>query len=122
MTESPTWPSEWLRGVLGPAVLSIVADGETYGYLVAQRLAEAGLGVVKGGTLYPLLTRYETDGLLQSTWREGEGGPGRKYFALTPAGRTEVERIRRDWQLFATAAGTAIAGTTSPPTTTGEGP
>jgi len=119
MTESPTWPSEWLRGALGPAVLSIVADGETYGYLVAQRLAEAGLGVVKGGTLYPLLTRYEADGLLQSTWREGDGGPGRKYFTLTTAGRIEVDRIRREWPLFTAAAGSAIAGTNN--TTTGEG-
>jgi PadR family transcriptional regulator PadR len=54
LMENSNWPAEWLRGALTAAVLSIVSEEETYGYLVAQRLSEGGLGVVKGGTLYPL--------------------------------------------------------------------
>ena len=53
-------PTEWLRAVLSLAVLSIVAEGETYGYAVAQRLQAAELGEIKGGTLYPLLNRLES--------------------------------------------------------------
>ena len=48
------WPAEWLRGVLELCVLAVVAEGETYGYAVISRLREAGLGTVKGGTLYPV--------------------------------------------------------------------
>jgi len=94
------WPGEWLRGVLELCVLGVLADGPTYGYAIAQRLADAGLGTVKGGTLYPLLARLDADGLVQSSWHAGEGGPGRKYFALTAAGRRELSARARLWGQF----------------------
>ena len=93
-------PTEWLRAVLPLAVLSAVAEEETYGYAVAQRLQTAGLGAVKGGTLYPVLNRLEADGLLTSSWREGVGGPGRKFFAATDAGRDHLQRRAAAWHTF----------------------
>jgi PadR family transcriptional regulator PadR len=93
-------PTEWLRAVLPLAVLAAVADEETYGYAVAQRLQAGGLGTVKGGTLYPVLNRLEADGLLTSSWREGVGGPGRKFFAATPAGRDHLARRSAAWHTF----------------------
>ncbi len=54
---SPSWPSEWLRGVLDLCVLRVLADGPTYGYAITTELARRGFGTVKGGTLYPLLGR-----------------------------------------------------------------
>jgi PadR family transcriptional regulator PadR len=105
MPEAP-WPSEWLRGVLSLCVLGVLADGPTYGYAISQRLAAAGLGAVKGGTLYPLLTRLEQDGLVESDWRAGEAGPGRKYFTLTPTGRTALTTRSRDWDRFVAATRT----------------
>ena len=97
-----------MRGVLSLCVLSIVADGETYGYAVAQRLQAAGLGTVKGGTLYPVLARLELDGLLVSNWREGAGGPGRKFFALTPAGGSALAERSNEWATFADRASALI--------------
>jgi PadR family transcriptional regulator PadR len=97
------WPAEWLRGALTLCVLGVLADGPTYGYAIGQRLAQAGLGTVKGGTLYPLLARLEKDGLVGSTWQVGEAGPGRKYFALTPAGHRELASRSRDWDRFVDA-------------------
>ena len=97
---APTWPGDWLRGVLELCVLGMLADGPTYGYAIAQRLAEAGLGVVKGGTLYPLLTRLETEELVEATWRAGDGGPGRKFFELTARGRAELARREVLWAEF----------------------
>ncbi|MBX6748876.1 MAG: PadR family transcriptional regulator [Micromonosporaceae bacterium] len=94
------WPGEWLRGVLELCVLGVLADGPTYGYAIAGRLAEAGLGTVKGGTLYPLLARLEGEGLVSSSWHAGEGGPGRKYFVLTAAGRRELRARARLWERF----------------------
>jgi PadR family transcriptional regulator PadR len=108
--EISQWPSEWLRGVLAAAVLSIVSEDETYGYLIGQRLAEGGLGTVKGGTLYPLLTRLEQDGDLTATWRGGDGGPGRKYYAITPAGQERLHSLRADWGIFSANATSIISG------------
>lgn len=98
-----------MRGVLSLCVLRVVADGPTYGYAIAGRLADAGLGAVKGGTLYPILTRLETDGLVTSSWEAGDGGPGRKFFTLTDAGaRTLAERTEQ-WQVFIQRAAALLA-------------
>ncbi len=100
MTEETRWPTEWLRGVLELCTLGILARGPAHGYAVAQQLEEAGLGSVKGGTLYPLLTRLEAAGLLTAAWEAGDGGPGRKVFQVTPAGRADLERRAALWDGF----------------------
>lgn len=105
---SDRWPTEWLRGVLSVSVLAIIADGDTYGYAIAQRLEEAGLGRIKGGTLYPLLSRHEENGLITSRWEDGDGGPGRKVFTLTPEGQHRLDRLRTDWAAFTIITGGLI--------------
>lgn len=103
-----TWPSEWLRGVLSLAVMRVLADGPTYGYAIASTLEEAGFGAIKGGTLYPLLSRLETAELVETEWREGEGGPGRKYFRLTATGRATYAAQATQWRDFAHHTATFI--------------
>lgn len=107
------WPSDWLRGILGLLVLRVLAEGPTYGYAIAVRLAEAGLGTLKGGTLYPLLSRFERDGLVTVDWRAGEGGPGRKYYLMTDRGHAELLVEGDRWARFAalTTAHVAPPGT-----------
>lgn len=95
-------PSEWLRGVLELCVLRVMADGPTYGYAIAADLAAAGFGDIKGGTLYPLLARLEKGALVSVEWRNGEGGPGRKYFTLTSAGRAQLDADLARWRVFST--------------------
>lgn len=97
------------------AVLSIVSEGETYGYEIAQRLAEGGMGTVKGGTLYPLLARLEQDGDVAATWRESVSGPGRKYYAITGSGRERLDDHRRDWAAFTRVSAAIINGTKETP-------
>lgn len=99
MSERPP-NSEWLRGVLETCVLQTMVAGPTYGYEITTRLADAGLGELKGGTLYPLLARLEKKGLVSVQWRAGEGGPGRKYFALTTEGDDELRQAKTAWQAF----------------------
>jgi PadR family transcriptional regulator PadR len=81
-------------------VLAVIAEEETYGYAIAQRLQAGGLGVVKGGTLYPVLNRLEQDGLVTSSWRDGVSGPGRKFFAATTAGRAYLAERTTAWRTF----------------------
>jgi len=109
MSDQP-WPSEWLRGVLEVCVLRVLADGETYGYAIASRLSDGGLGVVKGGTLYPLLSRLESAELVTVQWRAGDGGPGRKYYLLTDEGHQELQSTARQWSVFTDLTTGFIAG------------
>lgn len=104
------WPSDWLRGVLSLCVLRILAGGPTYGYAISVALQTAGLGLVKGGTLYPLLARLEANGFLSNEWHDGVGGPGRKYFSLTPAGQAELQRRSALWDEFTGRTGALLRG------------
>ena len=117
MSESG-WPSEWLRGALTLLVLRMLAPGPTYGYAVASALEERGFGKVKGGTLYPLLARLEADGLIGSRWEPGEGGPGRKYFSLSAAGRRHLDSEVRRWGEFSALVAALLHDDTAPPPTT----
>lgn len=94
------WPGEWLRGVLEVCVVRVLLDGPTYGYALSQELARAGLGRVKGGTLYPLLGRLEEARLVDVEWQPGEGGPGRKVYALTATGRRHAMDLAARWAAF----------------------
>ena len=85
---------------LSLCVLGALQGGPSYGYAIGQYLEQAGLGAVKGGTLYPLLGRLEAERLVEATWQVGESGPGRKYFALTSAGRDALHARARRWQEF----------------------
>ncbi len=112
---SDGYPSDWLRGVLGVAALRIVADGPTYGYALAVRLADAGFGQIKGGTLYPLLGRFEEAGHVTTEWREGDGGPGRKFYAITPSGLAALAEQTERWLSFSHTV-TALLTPTQTPT------
>lgn len=109
------WPGEWLRGVLSLCVLAVVADDDAHGYAIAARLQAAGLGKVKGGTLYPILARLEQEDLVSSSWQAGDGGPGRKVFAVTPAGRTALAERADEWDEFTRRAADLLAITRTRP-------
>lgn len=113
---------EWQRGLLSTCVLATLAQGSAHGYAVAQHLQRAGIGPVKGGTLYPVLNRLETEGAVTSVWREGQGGPGRKVFEITHAGRERLARMQLEWQPFASAVGELLGAPScrTPPASTSD--
>ncbi len=85
---------ELRRGVIVLAVLSRL-DEPQYGYSLIKRLAEGGLEIDQG-TLYPLLRRLESQGLLTSDWRI-EGERPRRYYVLSEAGRQLLPRLKEEW-------------------------
>lgn len=85
---------ELRRGVLVLAVLSRL-HAEAYGYALTKDLAAHGLEVDEG-TLYPLLRRLESLGLLESEWRVQSGRP-RRYYRASPDGRAAEEALWRHW-------------------------
>ena len=108
------WPAEWLRATLPLTVLAVVAEEGTYGYAIAQRLQAAGLGAGKGGTPYPVLHPPQPDGLVTSSWREGAGGPGRKFFTVTPHGRAHLAERAAAWHTFTERAAGLLPSVGSP--------
>lgn len=76
-------PAEWMRALLGLCTLRALEDGPSYGYAIIAEPEQACPGEVKGGTLYPVLTRYEGVGWVETERRAGTSGPDRKYFSLT---------------------------------------
>jgi PadR family transcriptional regulator len=91
---------ELRRGVIALAVLSQLQD-EQYGYSAMKVLADRGLNVDQG-TLYPLLRRLESQGLLESKWRLEDSRP-RRYYVISPRGRQVLHTLQQEWsQIVAT--------------------
>lgn len=85
---------ELRRGVIVLAVLNQL-DQEQYGYSLLKLLADKGLDVDQG-TLYPLLRRLETQGLLKSVWKIEESRP-RRYYVISTKGRELLPRLNEEW-------------------------
>jgi PadR family transcriptional regulator PadR len=82
-----------------------VLDGKPlYASDIIGELKEARMIVVEG-TLYPLLTRLKNDGLLTYKWEESSQGPPRKYYELTPEGRTFLGELETSWGELVEAVG-----------------
>lgn len=82
-----------------PLILSILADGESYGYAIVKRVGELSGGSLQWteGMLYPLLHRLERQGHIEGRWGEAENGRKRKYYRITKPGRAHLTEQRRQW-------------------------
>ena len=82
-----------------PLVLAILADGESYGYALLQRVRELSQGELEwtDGMLYPLLHRLCRLGYVTAEWRTPPGERRRRYYAITDDGRAALGEHRRQW-------------------------
>jgi PadR family transcriptional regulator PadR len=82
-----------------PLVLSVLTEGESYGYALIQRVRRLSGGKIEWteGMLYPVLHWMEKEKLIESEWREAETGRKRKYYRLRKEGRKELEHERERW-------------------------
>lgn len=90
---------ELRRGCLVVAVLAALR-GEEYGYSLRKRLAAEGLDVDEG-TLYPLLRRLESQGLLVSEWRED--GRTKRFYRLSSSGAVLLDQLLGEWRALDTS-------------------
>lgn len=88
----PRIERELMRGAGPLAVLKLLERREMYGYELVEALDKTTGGVLAMGqsTLYPMLYNLEAKGLIEASWRDGEGGRERKYYSLTGKGRTRL--------------------------------
>jgi DNA-binding PadR family transcriptional regulator len=83
-----------------PIVLAILAEGDSYGYAIIQRVRELSGGHMEwtDGMLYPVLHRLERLGHIEARWEIAESGRRRKYYRITSPGRDQLAEERRQWQ------------------------
>jgi DNA-binding PadR family transcriptional regulator len=82
-----------------PLLLSILAEGKSYGYEIIQKVRELSGGQIEwsDGMLYPVLHRLERDGLIDSEWQEADTGRQRKYYSINADGRKVLKTERLQW-------------------------
>src|SRR5580700_10725467 len=82
-----------------PLLLSILAERESYGYEIIQKVRELSGGEIEwsDGMLYPVLHRMERDGLIESEWKEADSGRQRKYYFISSSGRNVLKNERQQW-------------------------
>jgi PadR family transcriptional regulator PadR len=82
-----------------PLVLSVLTEGESYGYALIQRVRELSGGRIEWteGMLYPVLHWMEKEKLIESEWREAETGRKRKYYRLRREGRKALHEEKERW-------------------------
>jgi len=88
------------KGVVEYCVLGLLAREPMYGWQLADLLTGRGL-IASIGTLYPMLTRLRTGGLVSSFDQASDAGPVRKYYRLTSSGTKELDLFRKQWAPFA---------------------
>jgi PadR family transcriptional regulator PadR len=91
---------ELRRGSLVLAVLNALRK-EHYGYTLRKTLSEQGMAIDEG-TLYPLLRRLESQGLLVSEWREEEKR-NKRFYRLSAEGKTILKELLAEWQSINTS-------------------
>ncbi len=83
-----------------PIVLAILAEDDSYGYAILQRVRELSGGRMEwtDGMLYPVLHRLERLGHVEARWETAESGRRRKYYSITRAGKAQLAEDRKQWE------------------------
>jgi PadR family transcriptional regulator, regulatory protein PadR len=103
-----THDPQLLKGVLSLLLLQLLAERESYGYEVVQRLHEIGLADILEGTVYPALARLEREGRVSARLVSSNAGPARKYYRPTPAGYEALTAGTASWLSLADIVGSVL--------------
>jgi PadR family transcriptional regulator PadR len=104
--------AQLLKGTTTLLVLTVLRDGELYGYEIAQRIRErsGGAFIPSEGSLYPALHALEADGALEANWQDSDRGPRRRYYKITKNGLAMLEEHAQEWASFSLSMGQAVGG------------
>ena len=90
---------QYKKGILELCILSMLMKHERYGYEIAEQLSSHI--DIADGTVYPILRKLRGEGLLNTYLQEDSGGPPRKYYSLTKAGKATFLKERAEYIEFA---------------------
>jgi PadR family transcriptional regulator, regulatory protein PadR len=97
------WEVQLRKGCLELAILASLWGGKLYGLEILRRLESDSDLIVSEGTVYPLLSRLKSLGLMRSEWVESDAGHPRKYYALTAEGRRRAREMAEIWERFSSS-------------------
>ncbi len=82
-------------------ILSVLFQGDNYGYEILQKVKELSGGRIKWneGSIYPVLKKMEALGIIKSYWRMEENERPRKYYTLLEKGKSELENEKEEWNM-----------------------
>src|ERR1700678_268952 len=103
------WEVQLRKGCLALAILAALWDRRRYGLEILRQLESDSDLIVSEGTIYPLLSRLKTLGLVASEWVESEAGHPRKYYALTRAGKQRAVEMTATWTRFSSRMSKLLA-------------
>ncbi len=98
--------TQYKKGVLELCVLSLLKKQDRYGYEISDFLSKHI--DIADGTVYPILRKLKSDGLLTTYLQEESGGPPRKYYSLTKLGRESYKKDRDEYLNFARTVETML--------------
>jgi PadR family transcriptional regulator PadR len=103
-------PSDLIQGTLDLLILKTIALEPKHGWAIAKRIEQVSNDVlqVTQGALYPALHRLEQQGWLRAEWRASETGREAKFYTLTRAGRTQLDRELAQWERLSNAVALVI--------------
>jgi PadR family transcriptional regulator PadR len=98
-------PNDLVQGTLDLLILRTVASEPMHGWAIAKRIQQISHEVlqVQQGSLYPALHRLEQQGWIRAKWAESETGRQAKFYALTAAGRKQLEQESENWSRLSAA-------------------
>jgi transcriptional regulator len=98
-------PNDLVQGTLDLLILKTIALEPKHGWAIAKRIQQVSREVlqVQQGSLYPALHRLEQQGWIKASWGESETGRKAKFYALTRAGRTQMDREQANWERLSAA-------------------
>ena len=97
------WTSQLRRGVIELCLLQVLRQQPSYGYEIVTTLDALGPLAAGENTIYPLLRRLKSDGLLETFLRDSPNGPPRQYYRLTPDGRRRLAALEKEWTAMVSA-------------------
>ena len=109
-----THDPQLLKGVLSLLLLQLLAERESYGYEVVQRLHELGLTDILEGTVYPALTRLERESRVSARLVSSTAGPARKYYRPTDAGYEALAVGTANWTFLSGVVNCVLANPIPP--------
>jgi len=92
--------TQLLHGVLDMCLMSIIDEEASYGYEMVSKLRDRGLHLASEGSIYPLLSRLQKQGMIESYLVQSSEGPARKYYRMSKPGQATLEQWRHDWVVF----------------------
>jgi PadR family transcriptional regulator PadR len=92
------WNVQVRKGLLEFCILSALGDRRLYGYDIVKTLRAVDGLVIGEGTIYPILSRFRSQGLVDATVEESPEGPPRKYYRLTGEGEAMLGEMNAAWE------------------------